>query len=96
MAIIKFDTHSFIKKFNSRRFYGASGCDISQGTLVENRLATKHDIKMLDKDIKAMGKDLRREFDLELALQKSEFIKWIVSVSATQAAVILAALKFLH
>ncbi len=53
--------------------------------LFENKLATKHDLKILEKNI-----------DLKMAKLKNELIKWVLGVALGQAAIILACVQLSH
>lgn len=71
MATITFDTHSFVKKLKAVGFTEeqAEVFANEQATLIEDRLATKHDILLLEKDIKEIEANLRRDLrELEYRL----------------------------
>lgn len=70
-------------------------------------LATKQDLKNLEqeikqeiKEVKQEIKDIRLEMDLKCSMLKTDIIKWVLSivfsVSAAQAAVIVALLRTTH
>lgn len=91
MIAMAFDTHAFIKKLVAAGMpeRQAEVLAEEQARLIEDRLATKHDLIELEKNL-----DLKVE--LKLSSLRVELIKWMVGVSTAQAAVILAALKFFH
>ncbi|MHB9103224.1 MAG: hypothetical protein ACYC2E_17160 [Sulfuricella sp.] len=71
MSTITFDTHSFVKKLKAVGFTEeqAEVFANEQATLIEDRLATKHDILLLEKDIKEIEANLRRDLrELEYRL----------------------------
>jgi len=53
--------------------------------IVEEKLATKTDLKQLEQSV-----------DLKLANLKNELIKWVLGVSVAQAAIIISCLKLMH
>jgi len=53
--------------------------------IFEERLATKQDVDAL-----------KNEMNLKFAELKVEVIKWVVGISAAQAALIISILKFVH
>lgn len=53
--------------------------------MVEERMATKQDVK-----------ELELRMDVKLADLKAEIIKWVLAVSAGQAVLIISAMKLIH
>jgi len=60
--------------------------------IFEERIATKQDIDTLKNEMKVEFSKV----DIKFAELKVEVIKWVVGISAAQAALIISILKFVH
>ncbi len=93
MAAIAFDTLAYSKKLK------AAGVPEKQAEvqaeafaeIIEDRLATKQDILLLQRDIKELELTLRRD----IAAVKSEIIKWVAAMLVAQAAIVATLVKLL-
>ncbi len=90
MATITFDTHTFVKKLKAVGFTEeqAEVFANEQATLIEDRLATKHDILLLEKDIKEIEANLRRdlrELEYRLTIKLGTLMVVAVGVVTTLA-----------
>ena len=87
---IAFDTLAFTKKLKSAGFTEQQSETLAeaQAELIEERLATKQDIKMLEVTLRRDMKELETKLEAHL-------IKWMIGVAGGQAALIVALLKML-
>ena len=87
MTTMAFDTLQFAKKLIDagvpQKQAEVQAEAISE--IVQEKLATKTDLK-----------ELENKLQLQMANLKSELIKWVLSVSVAQAAIIISCLKFIH
>lgn len=91
MTTLVFDTLQFAKKLKEAGV-PEKQAEIqaeAMAEIVEEKLASKHDVKQLELSIKA-------EFNLKIAELKSELIKWVLGISVAQAAIIISCLKLIH
>ncbi len=87
---ITFDTHAYIKRLKSVGFTEEQA-EVQAETfaeIIEERLATKQDLKELELTMK---NDLERG----LASVKSEIIKWVAGMLVAQAAIVATLVKLL-
>ncbi len=87
---ITFDTHAYIKRLKSVGFTEEQA-EVQAETfaeIIEERLATKQDLKALELTMK---NDLERG----LASVKSEIIKWVAGMLVAQAAIVATLVKLL-
>ena len=85
-----FDTHAYVKRLVAAGMPEPQAEIIAdeQRSLIDNKLATKQDIKALE-----VG--LRRDIDARLAETKADILKWVAGLLLTQTAVIAALVKLL-
>ena len=90
---ITFDTHAYVKKLKAVGFTEeqAETLATTQANLIDERLATKHDIKELDTSLKRDMKEL--ETSLKRDIKESE-LRLIIKLGAmlTTGIIIVAAL----
>ncbi|RMH05685.1 MAG: DUF1640 domain-containing protein [Nitrospirae bacterium] len=99
-----FDTHAFVKRLKAAGMpeEQAEILAETQAGLIEERLATKHDLKELEmnlkRDLKELEMDLKRDLkelqvqlEVKLAETKVETIKWVTGLLVVQAGVIIGA-----
>ena len=90
---ITFDTHAYVKKLKAVGFTEeqAETLATTQANLIDERLATKHDIKELDTSLKRDMKEL--ETSLKRDIKESE-LRLIIKLGAmlTTVIIIVAAL----
>lgn len=89
-SAIAFDTLAYSKKLKNVGFteQQAEVLAETQAELIEERLATK-------KDLEQLRLATKQDIELSIANLKAELIKWVVGISAAQAALIVAILKLL-
>ena len=104
MPGLTFDTYAYVKKLRS---VGVSEEQAevqaeALAQLIDERLASKKDITDLKRDLMEMHASLQRDMkqlemqlEVRLAESKSEIIKWVVGISAAQAALIVTLLKLI-
>lgn len=68
--------------------------------IIESNLATKHDIKEIERDIEEVRKEIeqiRRDMATKTDLEKTktEIIKWVAGMIVAQAAIVAALVKLL-
>ncbi len=90
MATITFDTFENVKRLKAVGFTEEQALEQTKiiSELIENRLATKQDIKELELTMKA---DLERG----LSAAKSDIIKWVAGMLVAQAAIVATLVKLL-
>jgi len=94
---ITFDTLAYVKKLK------AAGVPEKQAEvqaetfaeIIEDRIATKHDILLLKQDLKELELSLKQELRLGLADTKAEIIKWVAGMLVAQAAIVATLVKLL-
>jgi hypothetical protein len=74
--------------------------------ILEKHIVTKHDLNSLKHhmDLKFSGVDAKfsgvdakfSSIDAKFSELKAEMIKWVIGISAAQAAIIISLLKFIH
>jgi hypothetical protein len=79
MTAIVFDTHNYVKRLK------AVGIPEEQAEVQAEALATLVNDQLVTKQY----------LDLRLAELKNDLIKWVVGISAAQAAIIVTLLKFI-
>ena len=92
-STITFDTLAYVKKLK------AAGVPEKQAEaqaetfaeIIEERIATKHDILALKQDLKKLELALKQD----LANAKSEIIKWVAGMLVAQAAIVATLVKLL-
>ena len=92
-STIAFDTLAYVKKLK------AAGVPEKQAEvqaetfaeIIEDRIATKHDILLLKQDLKALELTLKRD----IANSKAEIIKWVAGMLVVQAAIVATLVKLL-
>ena len=92
-STITFDTLAYVKKLK------AAGVPEKQAEvqaetfaeIIEDRIATKHDILMLKQDLKELELTLKRD----IANIKAEIIKWVAGMLVAQAAIVATLVKLL-
>lgn len=101
MATITFDTLAYTKKLK------AAGVPEKQAEvqaetfaeIIEERLATKRDLKELEmslkRDIKELELAMKSNLERSLASVKSEIIKWVAGMLVAQAAIVATLVKLL-
>ena len=87
-----FDTHAFVKELEKAGFseQQAEVLANKQAELIENRLATKHDIISLQKDMADIRSDLKKD----IALARKDTIIAIGSMITVAVGIMLAAKVF--
>lgn len=93
ISTITFDTLAYVKKLK------AAGVPETQAEvqaetfaeIIEDRIATKHDIFMLKQDLKELELTLKRD----IANIKAEIIKWVAGMLVAQAAIVATLVKLL-
>ena len=96
-SAITFDTLAYVKKLK------AAGVPEKQAEvqaetfaeIIEDRIATKHDILLLKQDLKELELSLKQELRLGLADTKAEIIKWVAGMLVAQAAIVATLVKLL-
>ncbi len=90
MATITFDTFENVKRLKAVGFTEEQAIEQTKiiSELVENRLATKQDLKELEISLK-------NDLDLKISATKVELIKWVAGMLIVQAAAIAALVKLL-
>ena len=98
MTTMTFDTLQFAKKLINAGVpqKQAEVQAEAMSEIVEDKLATKTDLKALETAAKADLAALETSVELKIANLKSELIKWVLGVSVAQAAIIISCLKFIH
>lgn len=97
MPTLIFDTYDYIKKL---RVVGvpeeqaAIHAETIAG-LINEELATKHDIKELEAALKRDIKELELSTKRDLAELKADLIKWVVAICGAQAALIVTLVKLI-
>ena len=97
MATITFDTLAFVKQLKAAGFDEAQAEALSNAhkkslnDIIEDRLATKKDLKELEFGLKS---DIIR-LEKEIASSKTEIIKWVAGMLVVQAGVVAALVKLL-
>ena len=94
---ITFDTLAYVKKLK------AAGVPEKQAEvqaetfaeIIEDRIATKHDILLLKQDLKELELSLKQELRLGLADTKAEIIKWVAGMLVAPAAIVATLVKLL-
>jgi len=92
-STITFDTLAYVKKLK------AAGVPEKQAEvqaetfaeIIEDRIATKHDILLLKQDLKELELTLKRD----IANSKAEIIKWVAGMLVAQAAIVATLVKLL-
>ena len=92
MTNLVFDTHKFVKDLTLAEMPQAQAEALANhyASLLDDRLATKDDIKLLKSNIKQLASDVGK--DIELAT-KTLWIKMLLAQSAV-AGLIITVLKF--
>lgn len=98
MTTMAFDTLQFAKKLIN------AGMPQKQAEVqaeaiadvIEEKLATKADIKRLELDLKRVETNLEKTIELKIANSKNELIRWIFGTAFAQAAFVIACIKFIH
>lgn len=87
MTTMAFDTLQFAKKLIGAGVpqHQAEVQAEAIAELVQEKLATKTDLKELETNLK-----------FDTANLKVELIRWVLGISAAQAAIIIACIKFIH
>ncbi len=87
---IAFDTHAYVKKLESAGFTEkqAEVLASTQAELIEERLATKRDLKELETNLK-------KDITIEIEKSKAEIIKWNVGAVFTAVGLFAAIVKLL-
>ncbi len=82
---IAFDTHAYVKKLQSVGFTEeqAEVLSSTQAELIDERLATKRDLKEIESKLEA-----------KIVESKLETIKWVAGMLIGQALLIIGVLKF--
>jgi capsule polysaccharide export protein KpsE/RkpR len=106
MPTIVFDTHSYVKKLKAAGMPEAQAEVQAEtiATLVDENLVTRQHfdtrIRELEarieariKELKVRIKELELTFQRQMAEIKAELIKWVLGISAAQAALIVTLLK---
>ncbi|WP_235949891.1 DUF1640 domain-containing protein [Candidatus Regiella insecticola] len=77
-------THNFVKKLTKAGMPEAQAEILAseQANLIENRLATKQDIALLEKNM-----------EIKIESVKSDLVKWVAGLLIAQAALVAALLK---
>ncbi len=94
---IPFDTHAFVKRLTAAGMpeEQAEILAETQVELIEERLATKQDVKELEialkRDIKELELKLMRHTEVKLAESKTEIIKWVAGLLVVQTGIIIGA-----
>ena len=96
-SAITFDTLAYVKKLK------AAGVPEKQAEahaetfaeIVEDRIATKQDIRMLKQDLKELELSMKQELKLGLASTKAEIIKWVAGMLVAQTAIVATLVKLL-
>jgi len=96
-STIAFDTLAYVKKLK------AAGVPEKQAEvqaetfaeIIEDRIATKHDILLLKQDLKELELSMKQELTLGLANTKAEIIKWVAGMLVAQAAIVATLAKLL-
>ena len=96
-SAITFDTLAYVKKLK------AAGVPEKQAEahaetfaeIVEDRIATKQDIRMLKQDLKELELSIKQELKLGLASTKAEIIKWVAGMLVAQTAIVATLVKLL-
>lgn len=88
MTTLVFDTHSFVKKLTAAGMPEAQAEILAteQANLIENRLATKHDISLVHKDLEQLRKDMlsiKRETINEMTIRFGGMLVVAVGALAT-------------
>ena len=93
MATITFDTLSYAKKLKAAGFTEQQAEVQAEAfaEIIEERLATKQDIVLLQRDIKELELTMRSD----LAAVKSEIVKWVAGMLVAQAAIVATLVKLL-
>ena len=92
-STITFDTLAYVKKLK------AAGVPEKQAEvqaetfaeIIEDRIATKHDILLLKQDLKELELTLKRD----ISNIKAEIIKWVAGMLVAQAAIVATLVKLL-
>ena len=99
-----FDTHAFVKRLTAVGMpeEQAEALADEQAKLIDERLATKADIALVQADIEALRQAtkadieaLRQATKADLAEIKADILKWMFGALLGQAAVIVALVKLL-
>lgn len=91
MTTLVFDTHAFIKRLRGAGFTEEQAEIFADEhrKLIEDRLATKQDIKELDIRLK----ETETRLETRLMELKVELIKWMIGLLFVQAGFIIAMVK---
>ncbi|CAN5390320.1 hypothetical protein BH10PSE19_BH10PSE19_01520 [soil metagenome] len=96
-AII-FDTLAYAKKLKAVGVPEAQA-EVQASTfaqIIEEQIATKQDLKEVESNLLVALKELELRTETKSAEMKAEIIKWVIAVSAAQAALVASFTKFLH
>ncbi len=93
MSSITFDTFENVKRLKAVGFTEEQAVEQTKiiSELVENRLATKQDLKELEMSLKSDIVKLEKE----IVSVKSEIIKWVAGMLVAQAAIVATLVKLL-
>ena len=98
MTTMAFDTLQFAKKLIDagvpQKQAEVQAEAISE--IVQEKLATKADLKQLELATKTDIKQLETRLELKIANSKNELIRWIFATAFAQAAFVIACIKFIH
>ncbi len=91
MSTLVFDTHAFIKRLRGAGFTEEQAEIFADEhrKLIEDRLATKQDLKEVEMRIK----ESETKLETRMAELKAELIKWMIGLLFAQAAFIVAMIK---
>jgi hypothetical protein len=94
MATITFDTHVFIKKLKAVGFTEeqAQVFASEQARLIEDQLATKHDLLELETNLRRDIKQSELQLQAKMSDNKAEMIRWVIGVGMLQITLITALL----
>jgi hypothetical protein len=93
MTAITFDTLAYAKRLQQAGV-SAEQAEVQAEALrdvVDEKLATKQDIALLQRDIKELESTLRRD----IAEMKFDAVKWLIGLLAVQTGLIIAVFKLL-
>jgi len=94
MTTITFDTHVFVKKLKAVGFTEeqAEVFAAEQARLIEDQLATKHDLLELETNLRRDIKQSELQLQAKMSENKAEMIRWVVGVGMLQITLITALL----
>lgn len=94
---IAFDTHIFVKKLQEAGFTEkqAEVLASTQAELIDERLATKRDMKELETGLKHDIKEMEVQLEAKIAETKADIIKWNVSSILAAVGLFTAIIKLL-